>query len=124
MRAHVKLPLKINPLELCARGVVLEGKLPIQRLGRLADLLMHTQGDVTVRFEFSRDKRGQPTIEGRIAVTLTLACQRCGKAMSCDIKLEPKLCPIGDNDKLVSLPEGFEALWVADEMVLMTDLVE
>jgi uncharacterized protein len=121
----VKLPIKINPFELCDHGAVLEGTLPVKQLTRLTELLANTEGDVSVRLEFSRDKHGQRLIQGQIGATLMLTCQRCGNAISCDINLMPKLCPVMD-DTSARLPADFEPLLVVDEdgLVLMADLVE
>lgn len=126
VRACVKLPIKINPFELCDHGATVEGTIPIKQLTRLTELLADTQaGDISVQLAFNRDKHGQRIIQGQIGATVILTCQRCGNAMSYDINLVPKLCPVTD-DTSARLPAGFEPLLVADEegWVLMADLVE
>lgn len=121
----MKLPIKINPFELCDRGAVLEGPLEVKQLTRLAELLSDTEGKVTAHLEFGRDQHGQRTVTGWVEAHLNLVCQRCGKAVSCDIKLDPKLCPVRDDSAAKRLTD-YEPLWVADEedLVLTAEVVE
>lgn len=119
----MKIPLKINPFELCARGTLLEGAVPVKDLDRLSDLLANDSGTVTLQLQFQQ-QAGRPLITGQLATTLMLTCQRCGKEMSCDINLPIRLCPVRTDDRPAGLPAEIELWLVPDEMALTQDLVQ
>ena len=80
-------------------GRVLEGTLPLSALERLHDLLAVVEGEITFRLEGSKGARGEHLLQLVVTGTLSLACQRCLKAVPYDL----------DVDSLLELvPEGAE----------------
>lgn len=80
-------------------GRVLEGTLPLSTLERLHDLLAVVEGEITFRLEGSKGARGEHLLQLVVTGTLSLACQRCLKAVPYDL----------DVDSLLELvPEGAE----------------
>ncbi len=122
MSGHI--PLKINPFDLCARGEVLEGTIPLEQLPRLKGLLKSQDGDVAVKLAFDRQSDGLPTIIGLLSAELTLTCQRCGGTVGCDINVGLKISPVVDDKKAKELSEEFDPWLITDETVSLGEMIE
>lgn len=80
-------------------GRVLKGMLPVSALERLHDLLSVVEGEVSFCIEGFVGGRGECLLQLTVTGSLSLACQRCLKAVPYDL----------DVDNLLELvPEGAE----------------
>lgn len=78
-------------------GRLLEGVLPVSSLERLHDLLAEVSGDVSFRLQGLKGEHGELMLDLEVSGVLSLACQRCLKAIPFDL----------DVDSLLELiPEG------------------
>lgn len=78
-------------------GRVLEGALAVSGLERLHDLLAEVSGDVSFRLQGLKGEHGELMLQLEVRGLLSLACQRCLKAIPFDL----------DVDSLLELvPEG------------------
>ncbi len=64
---------------------LLSGSFRLSKLPRLGSLVVSTEADLTVTFEFTTDEYRHPSIKGHIDTELLVECQRC---------LEPMVYPI------------------------------
>jgi uncharacterized protein len=79
------LPQYIEPQRLADVGGNIAGRLRIDDMRRLADLLLERAGTVTFRLEFSLNEQGSVRIEGEYATTLAVLCQRCLEPLELDV---------------------------------------
>jgi len=78
-------------------GRVLKGMLAVSDLERLHDLLAEVTGDLTFQLQGFKDEQGVPVLHVQAGGQLSLACQRCLKAIPFEL----------DVDNLLELvPEG------------------
>ena len=78
-------------------GRLLDGVLPVSSLERLHDLLAEVSGDVSFRLQGLKGEHGELMLDLEVSGVLSLACQRCLKAIPFDL----------DVDSLLELiPEG------------------
>lgn len=122
--AKLTLPKLIEPLRLVERGAVLQGKLKLQDMLRLSELLAEKTGDVQFQLQFEKDAQGLPCIYGRICCQLVLACQRCLRSLPYYFDLVVKLCPVLTDAAAGRLPEGYEPLIVAEEPMPLSEIIE
>jgi uncharacterized protein len=116
-----------------AGGGVLEGELPVARLGRLSDQLSADEGVVCWQLSGSLDAEGKPRLALAVSGRLVLRCQRCLEGLDWDLTLEAALLPVrakqdfpGDdleNDEVDAVEVGgggeFDVLsLVEDEIIL------
>jgi len=75
--SEATLPHLIDPGKWADRLAVLETRLPLAPFKRLLDGALDSRGEVVVACRFSRDARHLPHLQGTLATTLKLTCQRC-----------------------------------------------
>jgi uncharacterized protein len=69
-------------------GRVLEGTLAVSSLERLQDLLADESGDVSFRLHGFKSEHGELMLHLEIGGLLSLACQRCLKAISFNLDVD------------------------------------
>ena len=69
-------------------GRLLEGRLPVARLGRLHDLLAEVSGEVRYRLQGVIGPLGRPQLWLDVEGDLSLSCQRCLEAVSHALQIE------------------------------------
>jgi uncharacterized protein len=109
-----RLPELIDPILLAERSAEFAGQIPLAYLDRLTDLLAETEGSVDVGLVFSK-QGGQAKIEGRIAATISLICQRCLQPVAWQVNKEIKLGIVNSLEQADKIPAGYEPLLLADE---------
>lgn len=119
------LPAFIEPVRLAELGRTLEGRLPVARLHRLAEVLADQQGDVEVRLEFGREPRSRTVVRGSIRGVLRLTCQRCLQPFELALDLPVHLVVVRSDAEAGRLAEEEDALLVGDAQALsLAELVE
>lgn len=118
-----KLPQFVNPIDLCDKGTILEGELPLQAMNRLNDILANKEGNVLIKLDFHKNEQKVRVITGAIAGHLSLLCQRCMNPMGYPLDLSPHLCPVFESSAQRVLA-GYEPLIVTEEPIKLTDIVE
>lgn len=109
-----RLPNLIDPYLLAERNAEFAGQLPLAYFDRLADLLAEKDGSVDVTLGFSREG-GLAKIEGHIAASISLICQRCLEPLAWQVNKEIKLGVVNSLEQANKLPEGYEPLLIAGE---------
>jgi uncharacterized protein len=117
------LPAYIQPVRLAELGRTLEGRLPLARMRRLADMLSDRGGEAAVRLEFRREGRGRATVRGTIRAGLRLTCQRCLEPFELILDLPVRL--VRSDVEAGRLAEEEDPLLVDEDQALsLAELVE
>ena len=79
-------------------GRLVQGEVPVSRLGRLAESVLEPSGTVVFSFQGERDDEGKLYVDLRIRADLVLECQRCleGLKWPCDVQNRLLLLRPGD----------------------------
>jgi len=79
-------------------GRLVNGEVPVSRLGRLVGSVLEPSGTVVFSFQGERDDEGKLYVEVRIQAGLALECQRCLGALAwpCDVQNRLLLIRAGD----------------------------
>lgn len=120
------LPQLINPKQLAFEGGQLEGVVNLMDMLRLQDRLCDTQGTVYINWEFIRNEKYHPTIQGVIQATLSVLCQRCLQPMDWVIDTKIALLVQEEGEKEEDVPIGYEVLALTKSscLVPLIDLIE
>ncbi len=118
------LPQRIEPFRLAEAGRTLQGRLPVQRLRRLADLLWSDQGQVEVELHFGVDQDGQRRVVGRLQADLRLICQRCLEAMNYPVDTRVGLAFVENDHDAAKVVGDYDAYAVGSDLLMLTDLIE
>lgn len=106
-----------------------EGRLPLSAMPRLRDALVDAEGEASFALEFDRDALQVPYVELRIDAQLPLQCQRTLQRFLLPVSVVQRLGLLragadAESDE-AALPEGYEALQVAEDGELRpAELVE
>ena len=95
----------LDGLEFARNGGVLDRRVSVAEMPRLADSLAAAAGWLAVRIEGARDEEGKSWLQLEVAGSLVLRCQRC---------LGPLEFPLAVNSRLQLIAPG-EA-WPDDEL--------
>lgn len=106
-----------------------EGRLPLSSMPRLRDSLFDAEGEVEFALDFDQDALQVPYVELRIDAQLPLQCQRSLQRFLFPVKVVQRLgllrAGADEESAEAALPEGYEALLVAEDGALRpADLVE
>lgn len=113
----------IDVLQATAKHQNYSGKIKIDQLKRLCDLLADASGAIDYRLQFAIDANANKIATGYIKTTCHLACQRCLKPMAMTLDLLVKWCFMTNESEIDLPPTGFEALEMSDNHVQLADLI-
>lgn len=121
-----RLPDRIDPMRLAAKGARLVGEVPLTGMSRLAEIAQQsTSGQVArVELEFDRDTSGRAQIGGQVEATVNLVCQRCLNAVPFPIDRRVSLVAVESYQVAENLDQDKEPLICGDEPLALLDLIE
>ncbi len=119
-----QLPEQIAPYKLARQGISLQGTISVAEMGRLAELLTDSQGAVEVELHFGIDEQGVRYVRGRLIAQVNVECQRCMQPMPITVEGDISVGFVASDDMANNLPETYEPCVVADDTVVLSDLVE
>lgn len=108
------LPQHIDVQKWADREAVIEQINPLGNFPRLLQGAVDDKGDVTVNVRLHRDEQGLFVVEGRMATTIKLTCQRCLEPVATPIEADVQLWLLRDEDQADRLPDDADYL-VLDE---------
>lgn len=108
------LPQHIDVQKWADREAVIEQVYPLGAFTRLVEGTVDDKGDVTVNVRLHRDAQGLFLMEGRMATTVKLTCQRCLEPVATAIDAEVHLWLLRDEEQADRLPDDADFL-VLDE---------
>lgn len=123
MRAG-NLPATVDPIKLADSGAHLTGELPVKAMGRLRALCLDESATVNISLSFERSgDRSLGRMQGTIAASLQVVCQRCLEKMTLVLRAEPSVILIRAQDREDLLARGTDSL-VVDGPILLSNIVE
>lgn len=104
----------------------MSGTVPVATLGRLAEALADTAGELEWSLTGGRDGRGRPQLVLSVSGELRLTCQRCLKPLEFELDAESSLLllkpgvelPADEEDEM---PDAIEASETQDVLALVED---
>lgn len=118
------LPKTVDPLKYADQNKVLQGKIAVQSMPRLADIVLSTEGDVEVTLEFDRDEQHLRVLKGHLRAELALTCERCLEAVNKVVESDFQLGIVLSDEQAKNLPGYYEPLLVEPEVMPVYDVVE
>ena len=86
----------VSPHELARKRGQIIGEIAIAAFPRLRTLVLG-DGVVSVALNFTRDDKGRCLVEGPVAVSVELECQRCLEPVRRSVELLVSLCLVGSD---------------------------
>jgi len=118
-----RLPVHIDPVSFAERGKQLSGKIKINELPRLSEVLLDNSGEIEIDFSF--DKEGRvPTIVGEIKANLILECQSCAEQFVLPLDKHFKLGMVQSLEQADRLASDCEPMMIESEKISLNELVE
>src|SRR5690554_6237264 len=117
-----RLPSRIEPYRLAARGESLNGLMALDRFERLAAEIGPQSGDCQVWLDFAIDAQGRREIRGRLEAELQLPCRRCLVPMPQDVASEFLLGLVTSDTLAAELPHTHEPALVENEQLNLLGL--
>ena len=118
------LPDRIDPWQLAAGHGRLDGELKLAALPRLAALLEHAGGMVSVALALGVDEQGLRFVEGLLQTEVELICQRCLGPLRLPLEVTVSLALVRTEAEAACLPDQREPLLVTGTDLAVADLVE
>ena len=119
-----RLPDRVDPWQLCARGQVLEGRVPLGALRRLVPLLASSEGEAAFTLAFSKDAERRPVVQVDVTAGLDLVCQRCLGKLRLDVREMFSLGLVEGLEQAERLPEELEPQLVDETGLDPREVVE
>ncbi len=119
-----RLPETLDPLRYAEAGRILEGRIAIAKMRRLATLLHEAAGEAEVALNFGVDLDGTRNVQGTIKAAVVLICQRCLAPMTLPVRVSVSLGVVGSEAEAERLSGHYDPLLVGEDPVSLTELVE
>jgi len=117
-------PKIVEPLKMAEQRIDLQGKIALNKLHRLRDLLLDDAGEVSVVLRFGKDEQGIRTILGSLQTEVMMQCQRCLQPVLEKIEAEIKLGLVFNEDGVKNLPSYYDPLLLSSAEVALWQMVE
>lgn len=108
------LPKLVDPRKFAQQGLSLKGKVTVEQLVRLPELVLNPNAEVTVDLQFEIDEENIRSVTGKAQCELEVTCQRCLEAVAVPVEADIHLAIVWDEDKAKNLPKRFDP-WIAEE---------
>ncbi|WP_101759417.1 DUF177 domain-containing protein [Oceanicoccus sp. KOV_DT_Chl] len=117
------LPSEIDIRKLVVKGAEISAQAPVSSLPRVADLLADVEGSLQVDLQFYKDEGHFRRVDGQVAGTVNVICQRCMEPMSVAVDTRFELGIVWSEEDAERLPKSLEPLIVGEELVDLADIV-
>ena len=116
---------RVDPWLLAEQEQVLEGRIPLETLSRLAPLLVENTGEAAFVLQFGRDESGRSVIHSSVRADLKLECQRCLEAMTHAVDFQGELALVRGLLEAEQLPRELDPLMIQESGLLeVQELIE
>lgn len=109
------LPQYIDVQKWADRDAVIEKVYPLSRFERLGEGLENSEGEVAVNIRIHRDVQGFFVVDGRMAATPQLTCQRCLEPVATKLDVVVRLWLLRDESQADQLPDDADYLVLDEE---------
>jgi len=122
---HRKLPIEIDPFRFAQNGIQLEGQIQLNKMPRLTQSLLSSEGLVNVKMAFDVDEIGTPFMHGMFTCSVSMICERCMSPMDVTLSTNSLLAMVISERKIVGLAEQYEPwLLESNDPVVLSTIVE
>lgn len=111
-------------LALAGRGAVLEGTIPLNKCGRLKELLNSSDGEATARVEFRTSRDDMLLMDLQCAARLELICQRCLEPVQYELNECVNFAVAETEDSLSVLSQGLNLVALEGDRLQPAKLIE
>jgi len=121
------LPHSVDPRRLAELRREFVGTLALERLPRLAAVVAPADPAAdyaSYRLRFRRDASGRDLVEGEVAATLHLRCERCSQALEFPVASAFTLAVVDGLDEAAQLPDAYDPLLPEEATLDPAALVE
>ncbi len=127
--SNAELPRSVDPFRLAEQESTLEGRIPLERLARLADCLWDDQPpeasqSCQVVLTFGKDDERRRIVSGRVEATVTMQCQRCMGPMPVRLMSVFSLGLVTSDEQARQLPKELEPFLTDDFRADLWSMVE
>lgn len=123
-KQHNRLPHQLDPFRLAEMGIVIEGRIPLNQLRRLSEVIAKDAGQVQVELRFDIDELGVPCAYGKVEAELQLTCQRCLEVFPYQVAQEIALAWVRSATDIDKLPSRYEPYLVEAVPLILNDVIE
>jgi uncharacterized protein len=116
----VQLPEKLDCLRLAEQGMTVEGKIALQHIQSISDMILNPEEELNVTLVFGRDSQGFCFVNGCLNASLLVLCQRCLQPLRLNINSECMLSPITKPFEAEALPTPYEPIMLEEGRWLNT----
>lgn len=120
---QTQLPETINFVRQVELNRTIEGCYPLEKLGRLGEALLSSEGEVSVKLDFGHSF-GFACLKAKASAKLLVTCQRCLNPMETEVTGSFKFALVHSEEEFELLPDEFEPYLIEGEEQSIIDLIE
>lgn len=106
----VRIPISVDPVKSAGKQLSYVGLVPGKSMTRLQELLVEPCADVDAELDFDLDAQNIKHMKGHAAVSVTVACERCGEPMNVYLVSNFVYAPVTKRQTATDLPSDYEAI--------------
>lgn len=118
------LPKQVDVRRLISAGTSLVAAEPVGHFPRLREMVESDEGCVEISLRFFVDEQGLRRIDGHVAATLQVPCQRCLQPMALPIDSGFGVAVVWSDEDAARVPRDLDSYVVGDEPQDLRDLIE
>lgn len=115
---------RIDVFRSCAKGVSLDGVIPLGQFARLADALVDSQGVVTFSIRLYEEGAERYRVVGWVDTELMLTCQRCLQPVSIKVNSELRLGLVQSEQEAELLDASWDPQLIETAILDMAEVIE
>ncbi|KAA3627226.1 MAG: hypothetical protein DWQ09_12915 [Proteobacteria bacterium] len=119
-----RLPERIDPVRLAERGVRLAGELGLERMIRLAAVIVEGAGEAEIELFFAVEALGRVRITGGVSARVFMTCQRCLEPIELALEKPVNLLTVSDDRSASALHDDAEPLIYDEGSLSLVEVVE
>lgn len=120
----MQLPKTLDPIKFAKQHVHIQGQCALSVLPRVQAISDQGDHQAVVDLQFGQDASRTYFIQGTLKATLTLICQRCNGLMSYEMDISFMLSPVVSEERAKNLPDRYEPVFMADEIISVYEMIE
>jgi len=118
------LPIYVDIRKVFDLGVVIEGKISLDRLPRFSECLANCSGEVSGKLEFLVTETGNRVILGSVSASVEVVCQRCLEPLELELSDEIQLALIESESQIYSLEARWDPWLINGPKITVAGLIE
>lgn len=113
------------PFKLARQSQRLQGRVAMAAMARLTELLAEPpQEKLEFELNFGVNEQGTSYVHGNVKAVVSMTCQRCGEPVAVTVESPVAIAFVTSDEEASRLSEGLEPYLVAEDRVILSDLLE